>query len=120
TGSPRLARRCRSSAATARASATSHTWASQRAFAAIAKAGHKAAILVNNAGVATGARLAQTDDALWAETIGASLSGAFHCARAAASLVMRAKDRGRIVNITSVVGEMGNGGQVAYAASKAA
>jgi 3-oxoacyl-[acyl-carrier protein] reductase len=33
--------------------------------------------------------------------------------------LLKAKDRGRIVNLTSVVGEMGNGGQVAYAASKA-
>ena len=48
-----------------------------------------------------------------------NLAGAFHCTRAAATLLLKAKDAGRIINITSVVGEMGNGGQAAYAASKA-
>jgi NAD(P)-dependent dehydrogenase (short-subunit alcohol dehydrogenase family) len=40
-----------------------------KAFASIAKAGHRVSILVNNAGIARSARLAATDDALWAETI---------------------------------------------------
>jgi len=39
--------------------------------------------------------------------------------RAASLMLLKAKDAGRIINITSVVGEMGNGGQVAYSASKA-
>jgi 3-oxoacyl-[acyl-carrier protein] reductase len=48
-----------------------------------------------------------------------NLSGAFHCIRAASMLLLKSKEKGRIINITSVVGEQGNGGQAAYAASKA-
>jgi 3-oxoacyl-[acyl-carrier protein] reductase len=76
-------------------------------------------ILVNNAGVAINGLLMRFKDDQWQRTLDVNLTGAFNCSRAAASLLLRAKDRGRIVNITSVVGEMGNGGQAAYAASKA-
>ncbi len=76
-------------------------------------------ILVNNAGVAINGLIMRFKDEQWARTLGVNLTGAFHCARAAASLLLRAKEHGRIVNITSVVGENGNGGQAAYAASKA-
>ncbi|HEY4244199.1 MAG TPA: 3-oxoacyl-ACP reductase FabG [Kofleriaceae bacterium] len=76
-------------------------------------------ILVNNAGVAINGLLLRFSDEQWAKTMQTNLGGAFHCVRAAASLLMRAKSAGRIINITSVVGEMGNGGQAAYAASKA-
>jgi 3-oxoacyl-[acyl-carrier protein] reductase len=76
-------------------------------------------ILVNNAGVAINGLLMRFSDEQWARTINTNLSGAFHCTRAAATLLLKAKDAGRIINITSVVGEMGNGGQAAYAASKA-
>jgi len=76
-------------------------------------------ILVNNAGVAINGLLLRYKDDQWARTLQVNLGGAFHCARAAASLLLRAKENGRIINITSVVGESGNGGQVAYAASKA-
>lgn len=76
-------------------------------------------ILVNNAGVAINGLLMRFRDEAWAKTLATNLSGAFYCARAAAVLLLKAKDRGRIINITSVVGEMGNGGQAAYAASKA-
>ncbi len=76
-------------------------------------------ILVNNAGVAINGLLLRFSDEQWAKTLGTNLAGAFHCARAAASLLLKAKGAGRIINITSVVGETGNGGQAAYAASKA-
>jgi len=76
-------------------------------------------VLVNNAGVAINGLLMRFKDDQWQRTLDVNLTGAFNCARAAASLLLRAKDHGRIVNITSVVGEMGNGGQAAYAASKA-
>ena len=76
-------------------------------------------ILVNNAGVAINGLLLRYTDDQWQRTLQVNLAGAFHCARAAASLLLRAKDAGRIVNITSVVGENGNAGQAAYAASKA-
>ncbi len=76
-------------------------------------------ILVNNAGVAINGLLMRFSDEQWAKTMAINLAGAFHCTRAATPLLLRAKEAGRIINITSVVGEMGNAGQAAYAASKA-
>jgi 3-oxoacyl-[acyl-carrier protein] reductase len=76
-------------------------------------------ILVNNAGVAINGLVMRFSDEQWQKTMAINLGGAFHCIRAAASLLLRAKASGRIINLTSVVGEMGNGGQTAYAASKA-
>ena len=76
-------------------------------------------VLVNNAGVAINGLLLRFSDEQWHKTLQTNLAGAFHTTRAAASLLLRAKEAGRIINITSVVGEMGNGGQAAYAASKA-
>ena len=76
-------------------------------------------ILVNNAGVAINGLLLRFSDEQWQKTLAVNLGGAFHCIRAAASLLLRAKAAGRIINITSVIGETGNAGQAAYAASKA-
>jgi 3-oxoacyl-[acyl-carrier protein] reductase len=76
-------------------------------------------ILVNNAGVAINGLVMRFSDEQLAKTLNINLSGAFYCTRTATPLLLKAKDAGRIINITSVVGEMGNGGQVAYAASKA-
>jgi 3-oxoacyl-[acyl-carrier protein] reductase len=76
-------------------------------------------ILVNNAGVAINGLLMRFTDEQWAKTLNTNLAGAFYCVRAASTLLLKAKENGRIINITSVVGEQGNGGQAAYAASKA-
>jgi 3-oxoacyl-[acyl-carrier protein] reductase len=76
-------------------------------------------ILVNNAGVAINGLLLRFSDEQWQKTLATNLGGAFHCTRAAASLLLRARAAGRIINITSVVGETGNAGQAAYSASKA-
>jgi 3-oxoacyl-[acyl-carrier protein] reductase len=76
-------------------------------------------ILVNNAGVAINGLVMRFSDEQWHKTLAVNLGGAFHCIRAASSLLLRARAAGRIINITSVVGEMGNAGQTAYAASKA-
>jgi 3-oxoacyl-[acyl-carrier protein] reductase len=76
-------------------------------------------ILVNNAGVAINGLVLRFSNEQWQRTLAVNLGGAFHCIRAAASLLLRAKAAGRIINITSVVGESGNAGQAAYAASKA-
>jgi 3-oxoacyl-[acyl-carrier protein] reductase len=76
-------------------------------------------ILVNNAGVAINGLVMRFSDEQWQKTLATNLGGAFHCTRAASTLLLKAKAAGRIINITSVVGEMGNGGQAAYAASKA-
>jgi NAD(P)-dependent dehydrogenase (short-subunit alcohol dehydrogenase family) len=87
------------------------------AFAAIAKAGHRVSILVNNAGIAKSARLAATDDALWAETIGASLTGTFLCTRAALPALLESR-AGRIVNVASTAGLVGYPNVAAYVAAK--
>ncbi len=76
-------------------------------------------ILVNNAGIAVNGLLMRFTDDQWARTLNVNLNGAFYTTRAAASLLLRAKESGRIINLSSVVGESGNGGQAAYAASKA-
>lgn len=76
-------------------------------------------ILVNNAGVAINGLIMRFSDDSWQKTMAVNLGGAFHCIRAASSFLLRARAAGRIINVTSVVGEMGNGGQTAYASSKA-
>lgn len=76
-------------------------------------------ILVNNAGVAIDGLLMRVKDDDWRRTLDVNLSGAFHCCRAAARYLLKARDRGRIVNVTSVVGETGSAGQAAYVAAKA-
>lgn len=75
-------------------------------------------ILVNNAGISHDGLLIRFKDEDWKRTLGINLDGAFFCARAAAKLMMKAR-WGRIINISSVVGEMGNPGQVAYVSAKA-
>ncbi|HET9250653.1 MAG TPA: 3-oxoacyl-[acyl-carrier-protein] reductase [Candidatus Eisenbacteria bacterium] len=78
----------------------------------------KAEILVNNAGVTRDGLLLRMSDRDWDEVIDTNLKGAFHCTRAFARPMVKQR-WGRIVNITSVVGLMGNAGQANYAASKA-
>ncbi len=75
-------------------------------------------VLVNNAGVTRDALLLRMKDEDWDEVLNVNLKGAFLCTRAAAK-VMSKQRFGRIINISSVVGEMGNPGQANYCASKA-
>ncbi|OGG49601.1 MAG: 3-oxoacyl-[acyl-carrier-protein] reductase [Candidatus Handelsmanbacteria bacterium RIFCSPLOWO2_12_FULL_64_10] len=75
-------------------------------------------ILVNNAGTTRDGLLLRMDDEAWDRVMDVNLKGAFHTIRAAARPMMRAR-RGRIVNISSVVGLRGNAAQANYAASKA-
>jgi 3-oxoacyl-[acyl-carrier protein] reductase len=75
-------------------------------------------IVVNNAGVTADNLLVRIDDAAWQKVIDTNLKGAFHLTRAAARGMMRRR-KGRIINISSVVGLTGNPGQANYAASKA-
>lgn len=75
-------------------------------------------ILVNNAGISKDGLLLRFKDDDWAQTLATNLTGAFHCARAGAKLMTKQR-WGRIINISSVVGESGNAGQVAYASAKA-
>ncbi|WP_305041419.1 3-oxoacyl-[acyl-carrier-protein] reductase [Geoalkalibacter sp.] len=75
-------------------------------------------ILVNNAGITRDGLLLRMKDEDWDAVLDTNLKGAFLCMRAAAKLMSKQK-YGRIVNISSVVGEMGNPGQANYCASKA-
>jgi len=76
-------------------------------------------VLVNNAGVAINGLVMRYRPDDWAKIFDINLSGAFWCSQAATPLLLRAKADGRIINISSVVGEIGNAGQAAYAATKA-
>ena len=75
-------------------------------------------ILVNNAGITRDGLLMRMKDEDWSAVIDVNLKGTFYCTREAVKLMAKAKS-GRIVNISSVVGEMGNLGQANYCASKA-
>ncbi|MCC6333251.1 MAG: 3-oxoacyl-[acyl-carrier-protein] reductase [Myxococcales bacterium] len=75
-------------------------------------------VLVNNAGVAIDGLLMRFKDEDWDKTLDTNLKGAFALMRAVSRPMMKQKG-GAIVNLSSVVGEMGNAGQAAYAASKA-
>ena len=74
-------------------------------------------ILVNNAGITLDRTVAKMTDEEWHKVIAVNLSGAFFMAQAAAGHMI-ARGTGRIVNVSSVIGETGNIGQVNYAASK--
>ncbi|MEA2698636.1 MAG: 3-oxoacyl-[acyl-carrier protein] reductase [Myxococcales bacterium] len=76
-------------------------------------------ILVNNAGVAVNTLVLGAKDADWKRAIDVNLNGTFHCTRAALRSLMKAKDSGRIINITSITGEIGSAGQAPYVAAKA-
>jgi 3-oxoacyl-[acyl-carrier protein] reductase len=75
-------------------------------------------ILVNNAGVTRDNLLLRMKDDEWEKVIAVNLTAAFRLCRAAVKGMMRRRS-GRIVNIGSVVGSIGNPGQVNYASSKA-
>lgn len=76
------------------------------------------AALVNNAGITRDALFVRMKPVDWELVLKINLTGAFNCCRAVARMMMKAR-RGRIVNIASVVGLMGNASQANYAASKA-
>lgn len=76
-------------------------------------------ILVNNAGIARDALVLRMKDEDWDQVLAVNLAGAFRCARAALRPMLKQKQGGRIINIGSVVGSMGNVGQANYVAAKA-
>jgi 3-oxoacyl-[acyl-carrier protein] reductase len=76
------------------------------------------AVLVNNAGVRHDGLAVRMSNDEWGDTIDVNLTGAFNCSRAILRPMMRAR-HGRIVNVASVAGVMGNPGQASYSASKA-
>ncbi|KQL39458.1 3-oxoacyl-ACP reductase [Bacillus sp. FJAT-25509] len=75
-------------------------------------------ILVNNAGITRDGLLLRMKDADWDDVIDTNLKGVFNCIKAAAKFMTRQRN-GRIINISSVVGQIGNPGQMNYVAAKA-
>jgi 3-oxoacyl-[acyl-carrier protein] reductase len=75
-------------------------------------------ILVNNAGITRDNLLMRMDEEEWESVIGTNLSGPFWMTRAIARPMMKARS-GRIINMSSAAGRMGNAGQANYAAAKA-
>lgn len=87
-------------------------------FAKIVENFGKIDILVNNAGITRDGLLMRMKDDDWDAVVDVNLKGTFTCTREAVKLMAKSKS-GSIVNISSVVGEMGNAGQANYCASKA-
>ncbi len=75
-------------------------------------------ILVNNAGVTSDKTFIKMDHASWRKVLAVNLDGAFNCTKVFIDQMMK-QQYGRVVNITSVIGQIGNFGQANYAASKA-
>jgi 3-oxoacyl-[acyl-carrier protein] reductase len=74
-------------------------------------------ILVNNAGFTRPAMMTKMTEQQWDEVVGIHLKGAFLCTQAAAPHMI-AKNRGKIINVTSVAGVVGTVGQMNYSAAK--
>ncbi len=75
-------------------------------------------VLVNNAGITRDSLLVRMKEKDWDDVLNINLKGAFICTKLASKIMMKQRS-GRIINISSVVGAMGNPGQANYVASKA-
>jgi 3-oxoacyl-(acyl-carrier-protein) reductase len=75
-------------------------------------------ILVNNAGINSDKTFVKMDHASWRKVLAINLDGAFNCTKVFIDQMIK-RNYGRVVNITSVIGQIGNFGQANYAASKA-
>jgi 3-oxoacyl-[acyl-carrier protein] reductase len=93
--------------------------ATDRAITETARRSGRLDILVCSAGVSSSELLLELRDAELDRLLGVNTKGALHCARSALRTMIRART-GRIILMSSVAGDMGNAGQAAYAASKAA
>ncbi len=91
----------------------------EKAIAEVAKRLGRLDILVCSAGISIDGLLLRLKDEDFDRIMAVNVKGSVACARAATKVMMRART-GRVIFLSSVVGEMGNAGQTAYAASKAA
>ena len=89
-----------------------------KAIAAVVEKYGKLDILVNNAGITKDTLMLKMTEKEWDAVLAVNLKGTFNFTKAATKVMMRAR-YGKIVNIASVVGRMGNVGQANYSASKA-
>lgn len=90
----------------------------QQALDKIIKESGRLDILVNNAGITRDNLIIRMKEAEWDQVLEVNLKGAYNCIRAASKPMIKQR-YGRIINISSVVGVMGNPGQANYVASKA-
>lgn len=90
----------------------------KEAFKEIGKLYNRVDVLVNNAGITRDNLLALMKAGEWDAVIDTNLKGAFLCSQGVVKMMMRQK-YGRIINVTSVVGVIGNPGQCNYSAAKA-
>ena len=79
----------------------------------------KVDILVNNAGITKDNLILRMSQAEWDAVINVNLKGTFHCTKAVSKVMIKQRS-GKIINIASIIGIIGNAGQANYAASKAA
>lgn len=86
-------------------------------FEEAAKAFGRVDVLVNNAGITRDTLIVRMQESDWDAVIAVNLKGTFNCLKAAAKIMMKQRS-GKIINISSVVGVMGNVGQANYSASK--
>jgi 3-oxoacyl-(acyl-carrier-protein) reductase len=75
-------------------------------------------ILINNAGITSDKTFVKMDHASWRKVLAINLDGVFNCTKVLVDQMIK-QEYGRVVNITSVIGQIGNFGQANYAASKA-
>ena len=87
-------------------------------FAAVMEQYGRVDLLVNNAGITRDTLLLRMKLEDWQAVIDLNLTGVFLCTRAASKIMLKQRS-GRVINITSVVGEIGNAGQANYSAAKA-
>ena len=90
----------------------------EQAVEGIIKESGRLDILVNNAGITRDGLLVRMKEEDWDQVLAVNLKGAFNCLKAAAKPMIKQRG-GRIINISSIVGIMGNAGQANYVASKA-
>lgn len=88
-------------------------------FKAIAERHGRLDVAVNNAGVTEDGLLLRMSKDAWDRVVATDLTGVFLVSQEAVKLMMKKRVAGRVVNVTSVVGLMGNAGQTNYAAAKA-
>ncbi len=74
-------------------------------------------IMINNAGITKDNLVLRMSEAEWDSVVAVNLKGVFNCIKAVSKTMLKQR-QGRIINISSVVGQMGNAGQINYSASK--
>ena len=87
-------------------------------FTRVAKEYQRVDVLVNNAGITRDGFLMRMSANQWSQVLAVNLSGVFNCTKGVIRPMIKERS-GRIINISSVVGQIGNIGQANYAASKA-